>query len=199
MTAKNEEGNQPIHPIRMEHNRRWYDDVRHMTAAVHMSKYLPIEIQCLIAETLNQQIDRYRKEHRTDPNQVSLGAKHVLGLYKSGLGQRWYDANRQYQRALTMMMALPQGMLSDYALRVIDVSHYIESQRKRQASYNQPLILDAKEIHNILKDNYVTLGQDEHSIKIRPNTLSSDPNTHIVAKVDKDRSNYIPLRRKKAT
>lgn len=104
------------------HNRRWYDGIGDMAMAMHISRQLPDTIRTLIAENLNETIDRYRQEQRRQGQPLSLGPHRVMHLYKAGR-RRWYDDDPYLHRAFTLMGSVPEQYLSELAGRIMTVSH----------------------------------------------------------------------------
>ncbi len=119
------------------HNRRWYDQIGNMTLAILVSQNFPREIQGLIAKNLNDAIDDCRKRKKHDQRQaISFGPHHqVLGLYKSGYRQRWYDPEPNLHRALSFMSSVPEPFLAEFAERILQVEQYMVRQREQFTGY----------------------------------------------------------------
>ena len=148
------------------YSRRWYDQIAHMTLAIHMSRELPDGIQKLVAKNLNQYIDTYRRMSRADKNAVSLGVPRVLGLYRASYRNRWYDSTLpDIHRAFTMMTTVPERFLSEYAQRVIDVANYVEHQRT-DGRLSDHAIVDT--VDGILNQSYVSLAESEEGFRVAP-------------------------------
>jgi hypothetical protein len=111
-------------------NRRWYDTIHNMTQAVHITKDLPIEIQELIVQSLNEAIDGQRKSRRTDKYAISIGPGRVLGLHGASRGRRWYDGNAQTFRAFNFMAVVADAYLAAWASRILSVSSHVNSKNQ---------------------------------------------------------------------
>lgn len=119
------------------HNRRWYDQIGNLTLAILVSQDFPPEVQGLIAKNLNDAIDDCRRSKRHDQKQaISFGSHHqVLGLYKSGHRQRWYDPEPRLHRAFGFMSSVPEPFLAEFAERILKVEQYIAEQREQFTGY----------------------------------------------------------------
>jgi hypothetical protein len=96
-----------------------------MTQAVHITRDLPVEVQALIAKSLNEAIDGQLKNRRTDKYAVSIGPGRVLGLHRASHGRRWYDANSQTFRAFNFMAVITDAYLEAWASRILMVSRQV--------------------------------------------------------------------------
>lgn len=155
------------------HNRRWYDAISHMTLAVHISRTLPLEVRQLIARNLNETIDESRKRSRNDKVAVSIGQQRVMGLYKAGRKQRWYDPEADLHRAFNFMSVIPELYLSEFAARILKIGHYIETQtsvlgyRGRRWEENT--------VESILQDKRINISESHGDIRLVHEVLTKSP------------------------
>lgn len=166
-------------PLNKPYGRRWYDEIGSMTLAIQKTKGLPGEIQKIIAKNLNDNIDYQRQTLKKSGTSLSLGTKTVLGLYKSGLRQRWYDTeNPELSRAIMMMSTLPEDFLGDYAQRIMALSDYLSS----QSEFDPPKDIN-RTIETILNQSYTQLEETETGIRISERAIleTHNPKKHIVA------------------
>ena len=174
-------------PILQSYNRRWYDQIDHMTLAMLLSQNLPPEVQILIAKNLNDAIDGYRRAAKHNTKQaITVGQMKVLGIYKASKRIRWYDPDQRLSRAFNFMGTLPDIYLSEFAIRILQVAHYTLS-RQDSVIYqpNQPDL--TKTVVSILDDasiNSVSLVEGLDGFRLVEPSLeqleNSKANTRIL-------------------
>jgi hypothetical protein len=144
------------------HGKRWYDGQSNVSRAVHLSRFMPEEIQMKIAEHLNDHINRFLRDRKTD--KLSIGVPRILSIYNHGNRQRWYDPKPQVRRAYTMMAVMPEEVLNRFAIQMLEVGMMV-ARRKEQAGQINPVVL-AYEVADYLKQSEVAIAQDSDSIRL---------------------------------
>lgn len=163
-------------PPHQKYNRRWYDGISNMTLAILVSQKLPPEIQVLIAKNLNGVIDDCRKQQKHNLKQaISVGPHHrVLGLYKAGERQRWYDPDPKLHRALNFMGTVPELVLAEFAGRILRVGHYVEQQHELVLrSYERAILSDR--VEDILQKDVVNFSETDDGFRLIHDTSLQRP------------------------
>lgn len=176
-------------PFNQPFGRRWYDDIGHMALAIQKTRQLPPSIQKLVAQNLNHNINAQRQSLKNSGSSLSMGTKAVLGLYKSGLKQRWYDKEiPELSRAITMMTTLPEAFLTDYAQRIMGLSEYLNefSDASDHVSFSKEM---NQTIETILNRSYTQLEETQSGIRVSEGAILDwrNPNKHIVATENKNK------------
>lgn len=157
-------------------NRRWYDGISNMTLAILVSQKLPPEIQVLIAKNLNGVIDDCRRQQKHNLKlAISVGPHNrVLGLYKAGERQRWYDPDPKLHRALNFMGTVPELLLAEFAGRILRVGHYVEQQQDLLIrSYERRLLTDT--VEGILQKDVVNFSETNDGFRLIHDTSLHHP------------------------
>lgn len=154
-------------PPHSKYNRRWYDGISNMTLALLMSQNFPPEIQVLIAKNLNGVIDDCRRQSKHNLKQaISVGPYHrVLGLYKAGTRQRWYDPDPKLHRAINFMGTVPEPVLEEFAGRILQVGRYIEEQKGLLLRHHEHILL-TDTVQDILQKNEVNFSESEAGFRL---------------------------------
>ena len=145
--------------------RRWYDQIDQMSEAVQASKSLPPEIQILIARNLNHYIDNYRSLNRNHREGLSIGYPKVCGLYRASDKKRWYDPHAELHRAFTMMIAVPDRFLEQYAHRILEISKQVNPSYQPDFGYTSRIV--ANDIDTLIaKSAQLQMAEKEDGIRL---------------------------------
>lgn len=90
-------------------NRRWYDNHPETLDTLEIFKRLDRESKAKLANDIVDIANQIKAIHREEEEPLlSIGIDRVLGLYQSSNGRRWYDKNRDLNRAIKTISTLPQ-------------------------------------------------------------------------------------------
>lgn len=90
-------------------NQRWYDNHNETLDTLAILKKLDREARAKLVDDVVDIANQIKSIHREeDEPPLSIGLERVLGLYQSSNSRRWYDKNRDLNRAMRTISTLPE-------------------------------------------------------------------------------------------
>lgn len=90
-------------------NQRWYDNHNETLDTLAILKKLDRESRAKLVNDVVDIANQIKSIHREeDEPPLSIGLERVLGLYQSSNSRRWYDKNRDLNRAMRTISTLPE-------------------------------------------------------------------------------------------
>jgi len=90
-------------------DKRWYDTHHETLDTLAILKKLDRESRTKLVDDIVDIANQIKAIHREeDEPPLSIGVERVLGLYQSSNARRWYDRNRDLNRAMRTISTLPQ-------------------------------------------------------------------------------------------
>lgn len=90
-------------------NQRWYDNHQETLDTLNILKKLDRESRGRLVDDIVDIANQIKSIHREeDEPPLSIGIERVLGLYQSTNSRRWYDKNKDLNRAMRTISTLPQ-------------------------------------------------------------------------------------------
>lgn len=90
-------------------NRRWYDNHSETLETLELLKNLDKISRAKLSNDVVEIANQIKTIHREeDEPALSIGLERVLGLYQSSNSRRWYDKQKDLNRALKTISTLPE-------------------------------------------------------------------------------------------
>lgn len=89
--------------------RRWYDNHSETLETLELLKNLDKISRARLSNDVVEIANQIKTIHREeDEPALSIGLERVLGLYQSSNSRRWYDKQKDLNRALKTISTLPE-------------------------------------------------------------------------------------------
>ena len=89
--------------------KRWYDNHQETLETLDILKELDRMSRAKLSNDIVDIANQIKIMHREEEEPpLSIGLERVLGLYQSSNSRRWYDKNRELDRALKTISTLPE-------------------------------------------------------------------------------------------